>query len=114
MYANNDILFPYHVIATLKNLRGEVWQNLVRQVMDQPQNDERTLAFMLMMVRLNGCMTCETDSYRAMRGCATCTRQTLRRFKGSDEELVTMYEQALFDIRQFAQDQTDYAIQTDE
>ena len=94
MYASNDILFPYRVIATLKDLREEPWQKLVAEIIPLPENDVRVLAFMLMMVRINGCMSCETDSYRAMRGCTACTHQTLRRFKGSDEDLINMYERA--------------------
>jgi hypothetical protein len=67
-----------------------------------PETHEETLAFMLMMTRLNGCVSCETDSYRAMRGCAACTIQTLRRFKGSDEDLIEKFADALADIRSFA------------
>ena len=61
------------------------------------------MAFMLMMVRLNGCVACETDSFRAMRGCPACAHQTLRRYKGEDEELLGLFEQALGDVRKFAE-----------
>mgnify|MGYP005845323685 CR=1 FL=1 len=64
-----------------------------------PESHEEVLAFCLMMIRLNGCMACETDSYRAMRGCFACAVQTLRRYKGPDRDLVRVYEQALTDIR---------------
>jgi hypothetical protein len=47
-------------------------------------------------------MACETDSYRAMRGCASCALQTLRRYKGDDQELIEFFEQALGDVRAFA------------
>lgn len=103
MYANNDILFPHHAIAALKNVRGEAWAQLITRITQLPENHEETLAFMLMMIRLNGCLNCETDSYRAMRGCITCASQVLRRYKGSDDDLMALYEQALHDIRQFAQ-----------
>ena len=102
MYTSNDILFPRHVIPSLKNMRGEVWCALVERVSTLPETHEETLAFMLMMVRLNGCLSCETDSYRAMRGCAACAHQTLRRFKGEDSELVEMFDKALKDSRAFA------------
>jgi hypothetical protein len=103
MYTNNELLFPHYVIPSLRRLRGDRWQGLVERVMSLPDCHEETLAFMLMMVRINGCMACETDSYRAMRGCAACAQQTLRRYKGSDEELMEIYEQALFDVRDFAE-----------
>jgi hypothetical protein len=103
MYTNNELLFPHHVIPSLRRLRGPEWRALVDQIMKLPENHEETLAFMLMMIRLNGCMGCETDSYRAMRGCSACAMQTLRRYKGEDAELVDMYRQALSDVRDFAE-----------
>lgn len=102
MYADNELLFPHHVIPVLKKLRGAQWQALVERVLTLPEYHEETLAFMLMMMRLNGCVSCETDSYRAMRGCAACAIQTLRRYKGDDDELLDTFEQALMDIRHFA------------
>ncbi|MEO0564810.1 MAG: hypothetical protein AAF125_22075 [Chloroflexota bacterium] len=101
MYTNNELYFPHYVIPSLKNLRGEAWYELVSRVAALPECHEETLAFMLMMSRLNGCVTCETDSYRAMRGCAACTIQTLRRFKGPDEALIAAFEDSLADIREF-------------
>lgn len=102
MYTNNELLFPHHVIPSLRKLRGNQWRELVERVISLPETHEETLAFMLMMIRLNGCMACETDSYRAMKGCAACAIQTLRRHKGEDEELLELYEQALEDVRSFA------------
>lgn len=104
MYADNDILFPYQAIPHLKALRGPVWQRLVHEILQLPETHERTLAFMLMMIRLNGCLSCETDSYRAMRGCAACAQQSLRRYKGSDDDLIKLFDKALQEIRQFATD----------
>ena len=104
MYTDNDILFPHHAIGALKDVRGPRWQALVERIIALPETHEETLAFMLMMVRLNGCLSCETDSYRAMRGCTACSQQTLRRFRGEDEELIEMYETALADVRRFSRD----------
>jgi len=110
MYSSNDILFPHHVIPSLKDLRGDDWAKLVDRITTLPENHEDTLAFMLMMIRLNSCMGCETDSYRAMRGCGACAQQTLRRFKGEDSELLEMYQQALKDVRLFAYQTETYNI----
>lgn len=104
MYANNDILFPHSAIASLKDLRGEKWRDLIEHILKLKETDEETLAFMLMMIRLNGCLDCETDSFRAMKGCAHCAMQTVRRYKGSDEELIAEYNKALVDIRRFGDD----------
>jgi hypothetical protein len=100
MYTKNELMFPHYVIPSLRNLRGEDWRDLVGRVLAYPECHEMSLAFVLMMIRLNGCLSCETDSYRAMRGCAACAIQTLRRFKGTDRELSRAFHQALDDVRQ--------------
>ncbi len=99
LYQNDtEMLFPPRVIAALWNLRGPEWQTLVEHVRRLPQNHPDVLGFMLMMVRLDGCMTCHADSYRAMRGCTLCARQAVARFKGSDRELIARWEIARQDI----------------
>ncbi|MGA9532465.1 MAG: hypothetical protein WBR18_07085 [Anaerolineales bacterium] len=100
MYADNELLFPPYVIPKLREARGERWRELVDRVMRLPEDHEESLAFSLMMIRLDGCMNCETDSYRAMRGCLPCALQSLRRFKGSDQDLVQRFEDALKGVRE--------------
>lgn len=101
MYANNEILFPPYVIPTLRAIRGPAWAELVDRVVGSPEDAPESLAFSLMMIRLDGCLGCETDSYRAMRGCVACAHQVLRRFKGSDLELEGRYQKALDDVRAY-------------
>ncbi len=102
MYTDNEILFPHYAISALKNLRGSAWKELVEEILVTPENDEKMLAFMLMMIRMNGCLPCETDSYRAMRGCTACAQQTLRRFKGKDPDLLKLFNKALNEVRNYA------------
>jgi hypothetical protein len=99
MYADNDILFPPGTIPHIRNSRGDSWQKLIDKVSYLPEDHPENLAFSLAMIRLNGCMACETDSYRAMRGCTPCALQGLRRFKGPDTDLVEMYDLALEDMK---------------
>jgi hypothetical protein len=98
MYAENELLFPPYAISKLTQSRGQDWQKLVQRVLRREENHPERLAFSLMMVRLDGCLGCETDSYRAMKGCISCALQTLRRFKGSDADLLDRYDQALNDL----------------
>jgi hypothetical protein len=56
------------------------------------------LAFGLLMIRIDGCLSCHADSYRAMRGCTVCAQQSISRFKGSDEDLVRLWEVARLEI----------------
>jgi hypothetical protein len=99
MYQNDaEILFPARVIPMLRNLRGPDWQRLVDEVMSHQAGSVEEQAFSLMMIRLDGCLTCHADSYRAMRGCTLCAQQTITRFKGSDVDLAAAYQQALADL----------------
>jgi hypothetical protein len=94
MYADNELLFPSHVITKLRFARGDEWRALVEKVAALPETHEDRLAFSLMMIKLDGCLNCETDSYRAMRGCKACALQVLRRYKGTDQDLLHAYKQA--------------------
>lgn len=99
MYQDDaEILFPARVIPMLRNLRGQEWQQVVDAVVKQPPGSMEEQAFCLMMIRLDGCLTCHADSYRAMRGCTLCAQQTVARFKGSDSDLVAAFEQAKVDL----------------
>ena len=99
MYQSDaEIMYPNRVTSTLQALRGEIWQQLVENVLSGSERDDATLAFTLMMIRLDGCLTCHADSYRAMRGCASCAQHTIERYKGTDEQLLTAFQQAQSDI----------------
>jgi len=93
-----EMLFPTRVIPSLRSLRGEDWCRFVDQVASQPEGDPDVLAFGLMMIRLNSCMTCHADSYRAMRGCTLCAQQVIARFRGTDTELIARWQAARSDI----------------
>lgn len=95
MYADNEILFPHYAIPALRNTRGRKWMDLIDRLCRKSETSVEVIALMSLMIELNGCLNCETDSYRAMRGCTACAQQTLRRFKGSDDELIEMYESSL-------------------
>ncbi len=100
MYTDNEILFPHYAIPALRNTRGAKWQQLIDRISNKEETCVEVIALMSVMIELNGCLPCETDSYRAMRGCTACARQTLRRFKGSDEELISAYEASLDKFRE--------------
>jgi hypothetical protein len=96
--ADTELLFPSRVISSLRSLRGETWRELVDRVDALPEDSVDHLAFVYMMVRLGGCISCNADSFRAMRGCSQCARQTIRRYRGTDQELIAQYEQARQDV----------------
>ncbi len=92
--SDTELVFPMRVIPTLALLRGDEWRQLVERVSAPKAPLAEKLAFVLLMIRLDGCVTCNADSFRAMRGCTMCARQAIRRFRGSDEDLLTQFKTA--------------------
>ena len=101
MYVNTEIMFPPKVIPSLRDACGPEWRGLVDRVTQLEETDSQSLAFSLMMIRLDGCLECETDSYRAMRGCAACALQTVRRYRSNERELLRLYGTALKDVEAY-------------
>lgn len=92
--AKAELLFPAHVIRRLRGVRGEEWCELVDRVSALPETHPDCLAFVLMMIELNGCMKCNSNNYKFLRGCYLCSLQTVQSFKGSDSDLVDLYNRA--------------------
>ena len=100
MYPRAEILFPSSLIPKLQNLREKKWQGLVKKVAQLPEVHPDRLAFILMMIRLNGCLKCYNGSFKFMRGCELCARQTVAQFKESDDRLLRMYRRARRDVEE--------------
>jgi hypothetical protein len=99
VYPRAEILFPSSLIVKLGDLRESKWQQLVQRVVELPEVHPERLAFILMMIRLDGCLKCYNGSFKFMRGCELCARQTVMQFKESDDRLLRMYRRALNDVR---------------
>jgi hypothetical protein len=96
-----DLLFPSRAIEPLRKLRGERWENLINDLVElNPESLER-IAFVLLMVRIGGCTTCQSDSFRAMRGCIMCSSNTIKRYKGDDQSLLELYNEAKKEITRY-------------
>jgi hypothetical protein len=93
-----DLLFPSRAIEPLGKLRGESWEDLIDKLVDLEYKAPERVAFVLFMVRIGGCATCQSDSYRAMRGCILCSSNTIKRYKGSDQNLIDLYNEAKKDV----------------
>lgn len=92
--SETELIFPLRVASSLATLRGKEWAELVEKITSPEVERRDQLAFVYMMVRLGGCVTCNVDSFRAMKGCAQCARQTLRRFRGNDTDLLIQFANA--------------------
>ena len=100
MYPDSEILFPARCIPELRNLRpGVPWRELVDRITKLSESHEDVLSFSLMMIRLNNCLTCDLDSYRASLGCGQCARRTIQGYKGNDKELLTKLDEARSELR---------------
>ena len=98
---DTDLLFPPRVIPQLRGLRGAAWNKVVDRAAEAGATDLERLAFVLLMVRLSGCVNCQSDSYRAMQGCTLCASQAIKRFRGSEDDLGRQLAEARQEIERF-------------
>ncbi len=94
VHAKAELLFPAHLISNLRDLRGEEWRALVDRVSALPETHPDSLAFVLMMIELDGCLKCNSNNYKFLRGCFLCATQTVQSYKGNDTDLLEMYSRA--------------------
>ncbi len=96
---DTEFLFPMRVIGELAEVRGKEWGKLVKKLDTLPQTDEAKIAFSLLMIKLAGCVGCTADSFRAMRGCTQCAKLVIKRYKGTDDELIDLYRATKEDVK---------------
>ena len=90
--SDTELLFPLRVVPTLSGIRGPEWQALLDRVSAADASAADQVGFVLLMVRMDGCVGCNADSFRAMKGCTQCARQNIKRHRSSDKELVDLFE----------------------
>ena len=94
VHTKAELLFPAHLIASLRELRGDDWRALVDRVAALPETHPDSLAFVLMMIDLDGCLKCNSNNYKFLRGCFLCATQSVQSYKGADSELLDLYNRA--------------------
>ncbi len=100
---DTDLLFPPRAIHALSEERGPAWQSLVQTVERASIDSLDQTAFILVMARMSACATCNSDSFRAINGCLICARQSLKRFHGTDQELVELFQAAKDEVERYMQ-----------
>lgn len=98
---DTEVLFPMRVIPALRDLHGEEWGQLIDRLQIADSTPAERYAFVLMMVKMCGCVGCNADSFRAMRGCTQCAQQTVRRNRGSDRELLEQFRQVQREVEAY-------------
>lgn len=99
--SDTDLMFPLRVIPHLRGLRGDVWKSIIDSLLDEKAPIISLAAFTLLMVKLGGCQACSVDSYRGMRGCTQCARQTIRRYRGNDQDMLRLFQQSQTEVERY-------------
>lgn len=100
-----ELLFAHWATRSLQNARDAKWKKLVQEVQALPETHPDALAFHLMMVRLNSCVTCDARKYVEKGGCARCSNTTLSFSKESEEALLARFRAARKEITQALREQ---------
>ncbi len=95
-----EILFAPWAIRALKDARGPRWKKLVEEVAAQPETDPDSLAFQLVMIRLNSCLSCDVRKYAERGGCARCALTNLGFSKETEASLLSRFRAARKEIMQ--------------
>lgn len=102
---DTEIIFPSRVIPSLMNIRGKDWSDFIEKITSSKTTDSELVAFTLMVCRMSSCSSCSSDSYRAMRGCTLCAKQAVKRYRGSDLDLIRVYNETLDEVEDFRERQ---------
>lgn len=97
---DTEFIFPPRLIPLLREQRGAEWRALVDTVLAAPPAAPERVAFVLMMARLNKCVTCKADSFWGLRGCTACVQAALQRLRLEDRDLIQRYKKTLAEITQ--------------
>jgi len=99
--SDTELFFPIRVIPSLGQVRGKEWEALVERVGAEGASELEQIAFTDLIVKLAGCTGCDADSFRAMRGCTQCARLVIKRYKGTDDDLLSQYEQCKVEVAEY-------------
>jgi hypothetical protein len=96
---DTEFLFPLRVIPSLGDLRGKEWQSLIQHLSEDGTAAVEKIGMTALIVKLAGCAACNTDAFRAMKGCTQCAHLIIKRYKGSDADLIRAYQESLKEVK---------------
>lgn len=99
--SETELYFPLRYIPALRLSRGEEWQAFIDDLSSNGSSAIQRIGFVYLMVKLCGCSACNSDSFRAMKGCAQCAHQAVKRYRGSDAELIHQHSNLCNEIDEF-------------
>ncbi len=95
---DTELIFPLRVTRSLRELHGVPWRKVVDSAAKATPDSPEAVGFVLAMARVNGCHTCNADSFRAMKGCTLCAQDAVRRYRGGEKALLKVVEKARKDF----------------
>lgn len=91
---DTELIFPLRVAPSLRDLHDAAWRKVVDKAAKSAPDSLEAVSFVLAMARIDGCATCNADSFRAMKGCTLCAQDAVRRYRGGEKALLKQVEKA--------------------
>lgn len=95
---DTELIFPLRVTAAIRDLHGAAWRKAIDRATKAGPDSPEAVTFVLAMARIDGCHTCNADSFRAMKGCTLCAQDAVRRYRGGERGLLKQVEKAEKDL----------------
>ncbi len=96
-----EILFPHSSVNAMIGMRGPKFRELTKRIARLPEDDPDAMGYALMMIRLNQCLDCNPDRFKALMGCSACAKRTIYSYKGADDALVLAYKKARAEVDEY-------------
>lgn len=91
---DTELIYPLRVTPAIRDLHGPAWRKAAEKAVKAKPDSLDAAVFVLAMARVNGCHTCNADSFRAMKGCTLCAQDNVRRYRGGEKALLKQIEKA--------------------
>jgi uncharacterized glyoxalase superfamily metalloenzyme YdcJ len=102
LFARNTSFFPLAGVQRLRHQGGQRWADLVQHISTLPADDVRSMAFTLTTRRLRRQLNLSevvcSDPF-----CAACAAEVFAQFKGTEEEMIALYQKNLAEMQQSLQ-----------
>jgi hypothetical protein len=95
---DTELIFPLRVATSLRDLHGAAWRKVVDKAAKSAPDSPGAVSFVLAMARVDGCSSCNADSFRAMKGCTLCAQDAVRRYRGGEKALLKQVKKAESDL----------------
>jgi len=99
---DTELIFPIRVAPALRDLHGAAWRKVADKAAKADPESPDAVSFVLAMARIDGCSSCNADSFRAMKGCTLCAQDAVRRYRGGEKALLKQIEKAEKDYAKWA------------